>query len=285
MGEKSNLQIIAYQGEPGSYSEEAALEFFGNTVKFLPRDYFESVFSQVMDGGADFGLIPLENSLAGSIHRNYDLLLRHDLHIVGEYILPINHCLLGLPGVSVAELEFVHSHPQALAQCEKNISKLRLTPVAEIDTAGSARLIKENNNSNRGALASRQASEIYGLDILKENFADNPLNFTRFVVLSLAPKPLNKMNRDSYKTSLVFSLNDRPGALHQALGIFAERGIDLTKIESRPNPEKPWDYLFYIDFDGEPQDNNCSKALEELRDIAPIFRILGSYLKHIVDNN
>jgi len=285
MGEKSNPQTIAYQGEPGSYSEEAALEFFGDKVNFLPCDYFDSVFLKVNEGLADFGLIPLENSSAGSIHRNYDLLLRHDLNIVSEYILPVNHCLLGLPGVSLSELDFVHSHPQALAQCEKNISNLGLIPVAEGDTAGSARLIKEKNEIKRGALASRQAAEIYGLDILKENLEDNPLNFTRFAVLSLAPKPLNNMNFDSFKTSLVFSLNDRPGALHQALGIFANRDIDLTKIESRPNPEKPWDYLFYIDFDGQPQDNNCSKALEELSDIAPIFRILGSYPKHIVDNN
>ncbi len=270
----------AFQGEPGAYSEAAALQFFGEQAATLPCASFEEAFAAVAGGACTHGLLPIENSLAGSIHRNYDLLLRHDLHIVGEYQLRVSHCLLGLPGARLDQVRRVHSHPQALAQCEGSLERLQLERVAQADTAGSARLVKERGDPQEAALASRRAAEVYGLQVLKEAMEDNPANFTRFLVLARDPLEGDPQGGADFKTSIVFTLNNHPGVMFKALSVFALREIDLTKIESRPDPGKLWEYLFYIDFAGHRSEPACRRALDHLSEMAPFLRVLGSYPRH-----
>ncbi len=274
--------IVAFQGEPGAYSEGAALEYFDRQVITLPREHFDDVFLTLAQGEADYGMLPIENSLAGSIHRNYDLILRHQFPIQGEYHFRVSHCLLALPGVGLGEIRRVHSHPQALAQCEASLSRLGLKGVAETDTAGSARLIRELGAREAAAIASRRAAEVYELQILEERFEDNPENFTRFLVLGHQPVGRNS-DAGVYKTSVVFTLDNHPGALFKALSVFALREIDLTKIESRPLAGRPWEYLFYIDFAGHADSPSCERALAHLGEMTPFLRVLGSYPRHGMD--
>jgi len=278
----SNVKV-SYQGEPGAYSEAAALAFFGDGITTIACHNFDQVFEAVSSGECNHGMIPIENSLAGSIHRNYDLLLRHDLQLIGEYHLRVSHCLLALPGVTLDQVEVIHSHPQALAQCENNLSRLKVRQVAEADTAGSARMIREFNDPRAAALASRRAAVVYGLEILVENMEDNPANFTRFLALAPHYKGYSHpINDRQNKTSIVFSLQNTPGSLFKALSVFALRDIDLTKIESRPIPGKPWEYMFYIDFIGHIQEPVCERAIAHLQELAPYLRILGSYPRHLL---
>jgi len=272
---------VAFQGEAGAYSEAAALAFFGSQVETIACHNFDDVFACVSSTSCQFGIIPIENSLAGSIHRNYDLLLRNNLHLVGEHYLRVSHCLLALPGVELDEIKTVHSHPQALAQCEANLSSLPIRPIAEADTAGSAKLIREMNDRTAAALASHRAASVYQLEILVENMEDNPANFTRFLALASPGEILPDVAEAEYKTSIVFSLHNQPGSLFKALSVFALRDIDLTKIESRPMPGRPWEYLFYIDFIGSAQNQVCTRAIAHLEELAPFLRILGSYPRHI----
>jgi prephenate dehydratase len=286
MGAKIKAQktrLIAFQGEPGAYSELAAFEYFAERVNSLPCQTFEDVFQSVVSGKSSHGLIPVENSLAGSIHRNFDLMLRHNLHIVGEYHLRVIHCLMALPGTNLGEIQRVFSHPQALAQCEGNLMRMGVLQEAKADTAGSARLIREKGDKTTGALASKRAAEVYGLDILVEHMEDNPANFTRFLVMSKEPLSVKGADDGDYKTSIVFNLSNKPGALFKALSVFALRDIDLTKIESRPIQGQPWEYMFYVDFAGYVQDLNCKRALEHLAELAPFLRMLGSYPRHYLN--
>lgn len=276
--------VIAFQGEPGAYGEAAAFKYFGQEIETLPCTSFEKVFDAVNEGSSTQGIIPIENSLAGSIHRNYDLLLRHDLFITGEYHLRVSHCLMALPSVKIDDVKRVLSHPQALAQCESSLTELSVERVAEYDTAGSARLIKERNDTTAAALASKHAASVYGLQILKENMEDNPANFTRFLAISKEKNGDQASPDEDYKTSIVFSLENQPGILFKALSVFALREIDLTKIESRPLTGKPWEYFFYIDFAGHAQTKVCRAALNHLDEIAPFIRVLGSYKRHVNPN-
>ncbi len=240
----------------------------------IPCESFDDVFEMVAAGKCDQGMIPIENSLAGSIHHNYDLLLRHKLHIVGEYFLRVNLCLIAFPEVKKEEITHIISHPQPLGQSAGYLRKMKgVTTEAVYDTAGSVKLLKASGVRTTAAIASRRAAEIYGMKILEENIEDNPENYTRF--LAIAPEPV--VPQGNAKTSIVFILKNQPGALFKALSVFALREIDLTKIESRPLAGKPWEYLFYIDFVGAVQDKSAKRALDHLGEYAVMLRIFGSY--------
>jgi prephenate dehydratase len=272
--------IIAFQGEHGAYSELAAFEHFGPEITTVPCESFEDVFDAFSQGKCTHVLLPFENSLAGSIHRNYDLILRHEVHIVSEYNLRVSHCLMGLPGTILADIQEAHSHPQALAQCEHSLTRLGIKRVAEKDTAGSARLVKEWNTPQIAAIASSRAAQVYDLPILVENLEDNPDNYTRFLALTHDPLVVDDPEESDFKTSVVFSLKNQPGALFKALSVFALRDIDLSKIESRPIPGKTFEYMFYVDFLGHQKAANCARALDHLGELATYLRVLGSYPRH-----
>jgi prephenate dehydratase len=267
---------IAFQGEPGAYSEQAVFRYFG-AVETEPCETFDKVFEAVTNGRAESALVPIENSLAGSIHQNYDLLLRHNLHIVGEYFLRVRHCLIAAPGVQKTEIKKVISHPQALGQCAGYLRERGLKTEAVYDTAGSVKMLKELGARDLAAIASRRAAELYGMEILEEGIEDNPENYTRFLAIQLEPvKPEGEA-----KTSIVFTLKNTPGALFKALSVFALRDIDLSKIESRPLAGKPWEYLFYIDFSGAEGEPHVAKALDHLGEYAVMLRVLGSYKRFL----
>lgn len=268
--------IVAFQGEPGAYSQEAIAGYFG-PVETLPCESFEAVFAAVTSVRSHAGMIPIENSLAGSIHQNYDLLQRNSLWITGEYFLRVRHCLIALPGVQKSDLRRVISHPQALGQCDgyiRNLKGIKAEPV--FDTAGGVKMLMQSGDRTCAAIASRQAAEIYGMEILEQGIEDDPENFTRFLAIGALPAGPS----EDAKTSIVFSLHNRPGSLFKALSVFALRDIDLTKIESRPLVGKPWDYLFYIDFAGAAGDEVCRKALDHLGEYASMLRVLGSYPRY-----
>jgi len=263
---------IAFQGEPGAYGEQATFDYFGQ-VETSPCESFDDVFEVVTSGKCTYGLIPIENSLAGSIHQNYDLLLRHNLHIVGEYFLRVRHCLISLPGVEKSEIKKVISHPQALGQCAGYLRGLGVKVEPVYDTAGSVKMLKASGERTTAAIASRRAAAIYEMQILQEGIEDNVENYTRFLAIALRPvEP-----ESDAKTSIVFTLKNQPGALFKALSVFALRDIDLTKIESRPLAGTPWNYLFYIDFAGAMTDETVRRALSHLGEYALMLRVLGSY--------
>jgi prephenate dehydratase len=262
---------FAFQGERGAFSEEAALKLAGPHATLVPRPTFEAAFSAIDDRLADYILAPIENSLAGSVHRSFDLLVESDLHIIGEVIIPIVHNLIALPGARINDLAVVESHPVALAQCEQFfIAHPSLKRVAAEDTAGSVRDMMKLGDPKRAAIASRRAAEIYGATILQEHLEDDRENYTRFLLL--APKSLPSDNASvADKLSLVFELQHRPGALYHSLAPFARRNINMMKIESRPIRGKPWQYRFHLDL------QEVSAAIAELEKLSAQFRILGSY--------
>lgn len=267
---------VAFQGEPGAYSEAAAFEHFGMEITTVPCETFDRVFAVAESGEVEYGFPAIENSVAGSIHRNYDLLLQHSLSIVGERYLRVQHCLIANQGVSLPEIRKVISHPHALPQCDIYLTKLGVAREAVYDTAGAVKMIKDSGQRDCAAIASRRAAEVYGMQILAEGIEDDPANFTRF--LAIARQPV--VAEADAKTSTVFSLRNIPGALFKALSVFALRDIDLTKIESRPLIGKPWEYLFYIDFAGSTADPTVSRALDHLGEYALTLRVLGSYPRH-----
>ncbi len=264
---------VAFQGEPGAYSHEAALRFFGPEIELLPCRTFADVAQAVEAGRAEFGVLPVENSTAGSINAVYDLLLDRDLRIWGEVILRVRHCLLVPPGTTLADVRAVRSHPQALEQCARFIERHGWEALAAHDTAGSARMLAERPEPGIAAIAGRLAAERYGLAILVEGIEDDPENATRFFIVSTREPPRAERN----KTSIVFSTRHVPGALHACLGEFATRGINLTKLESRPRRGRPWEYVFYVDFEGHWQDPPCREALLGLLQRASFVKLLGSY--------
>lgn len=264
---------VGFQGEPGAYSQEAAVSFFGPTVEAGPFDTLEEVFKAVEDGTLPHGIVPVENSQVGSITRCYDLLLDSNVMVSGETLVRVTHCLIANPGVPLEDIKRVYSHPQALGQCQSYLRQLDVEVVPAYDTAGSVRMIKEEKMLDGAAIASARAAEIYEMNVLAREIEDNHNNTTRFFVLS---KQDSTPTGDD-KTSIVFMLQHRPGTLYEALRVFAERGINLTKIESRPTRQKPWEYNFYLDFEGHRQDRMIGEALEKLRPLTLFLKVLGSY--------
>lgn len=268
--------VVAYQGEPGAYSEAAA-QRYAPEASLQPCPSFEEVFRAVEGGEAAFGVLPIENSIGGTIHRNYDLLLEHQLQIVGDLELRVVHSLIALPGTSIDQVKQIYSHPQALAQCDRYLRSLPgVEVVATYDTAGSAKLIKDKQLAGAAAIASERAASVFGLTILESGIQDFADNITRFLVVAPAGAP-DLSGHPSNKTTVVFTLANEAGALFKALSVFALRGIDLTKLESRPIPGRPWEYLFYVDLAVGAEDARCGRALAHLAEFAPMFRNLGSY--------
>jgi prephenate dehydratase len=265
---------IAFQGERGAFSEEAAIQLLGDRIELVPRPTFEQLFEAIREGAADYILAPIENSLAGSVHRSFDLLVESDLNIIGEVIIPIAHNLIAAKGAKFEDLAIVESHPVALAQCELFFSAHpRLKRIATLDTAGSVRDVMAAGDKSRAAIASRRAAQTYGGVILKEHLEDNRENYTRFLLLSTDGAAI----ADADKLSLVFELDHRPGALLRALEPFARRGINLMKIESRPVHGKPWQYRFYLDLQASRTQPEAKAAIEEVEKQVVGLRILGSY--------
>jgi prephenate dehydratase len=267
------LPTIAYQGEPGAFSEAASRQIDA-AAELLPCREFEDVFHAVSAGRADYGVLPIENSIGGSIHRNFDLLQQNDLPIVGETEVPVVHHLLALPGTTLEQVRRIYSHPQGLAQCERFLRTLTDVEIrASYDTAGSAKMIAGDRMVDAAAIASARAGEVFGLQTLRAGIQDYDHNTTRFLVIGR--QPLSNAPHD--KTSIVFTLPNEPGALFKALSAFSLRNIDLTKLESRPMPSRKWEYLFYMDLKASPEEPACARALAHLGEIAPMLRILGSY--------
>ena len=264
---------IAYQGEPGAFSEAAARRVDPD-AQLVPCRSFEEVFETVDAGPASHGVLPIENSIGGSIHRNYDLLLAHELPIVAEVELPVVHHLLALPGATLAGLTRVYSHPQALAQCERFLRTLSgVDIIATYDTAGSAKMVADAASTESAAIASARAGEVFGLTPLTSSIQDFDDNLTRFLVIGRR----TLKNAVADKTTIVFTLPNEPGSLFKALSVFALRGVDLTKLESRPIPGRPWEYLFYADLAAARDELICARALSHLAEFAPMLRTLGSY--------
>jgi len=265
---------VAFQGERGAFSEEAAIRLLGEKIQPVPRPTFEALFAAIEEGAADYALAPIENSLAGSVHRSFDLLVEGRLTIIAEVIIPIAHNLIGVPGATFENIAVVESHPVALAQCEQFFAaNPNLKRVVGEDTAGSVRDVIRAGDRTRAAIAGKRAAEIYGGKILREHLEDNQENYTRFLLLSLngiAPENADKL-------SLVFELDHRPGALYHALAPFAKRSINLMKIESRPVHGSPWQYRFYLDLQASARDAETQAALDELEKLVVGLRILGSY--------
>jgi prephenate dehydratase len=264
---------IGYQGEPGAFSEAAARRVDAE-AQLAPFKSFEEVFDAVNGGAVSYGVLPIENSIGGSIHRNYDLLLSHELPIVGEVELPVVHHLLALPGATLDGLKRVYSHPQGLAQCERFLRTLKgVEVIATYDTAGSAKMVADANAFDAAAIASARAGEVFGLKPLASSIQDFDDNITRFIVVGR--RPMKNLVPD--KTTIVFTVTNEPGALFKALATFALRGVDLTKLESRPIPGRPWEYLFYADLAAARDNLACARALGHLAEFAPTLRMLGSY--------
>jgi prephenate dehydratase len=264
--------VIAYQGEAGAFSEEGALNLFPDS-EHKPFNSIRKVFEAVEVGRVDYGLVPIDNSQAGSINETYDLFLKHGLHLVAETVVRVDHCLLGLPGIAIDDLTEVISHPHAIAQCEEFLSALEVKMRAEYDTAGAAKRIVDEKLDATGAIASRRAADLYGLRVLAEKIQTYPDNYTRFGVLSRKPEPLSEPT----KSSLVFGVGHVAGSLFRCLGAFAERHLNLSKLESRPRTGRPWEYVFYADVEAPASTPEMVEALSEVSEHATFTRLLGTY--------
>ena len=272
---------VAFQGERGAFGDEAVKAYFGQQenvkAQSVPYRSFAEVFRAVASGEVDFGLAPVENSQAGSINDVYDLLRQHDLFVVGEIGHPVNHCLLCLPGQTLSDIKRVISHPQALAQSDVFLRELGVEIVATYDTAGSAKMVREENLMGVAAVAGAGAAELYELEILARSIQTIKDNYTRFIVLSREPAARGE---GAAKTMLVMATAHQPGSLHKCLGVLAEHNINLLKLESRPSRQRIWEYVFYLDFEGHRDDSHVRTALADLASHTTFCKVLGSFPKN-----
>lgn len=271
-----NQLRAAIQGERGSFSEDAARKLLGQRARIVHCAAFNAVFDSLRRKSTDRAILPIENTLAGSVHENYDLLLEHGFWVEAEYNLRIEHMLIAPRGVKLTDISEVHSHPVALAQCRKFFARHKnLRPVAAYDTAGSIKTLVEQGRRDAAGIAGRGAAAAYGARILARNIEDDRENFTRFLLVRRAQHTRD----DANKTSVVFATHNIPGSLFRCLAVFALRDVSLTKIESRPWRGRPWEYRFYVDFLGRPDTTPGQQALAHLSELTSFLRVLGCYPK------
>jgi prephenate dehydratase len=268
---------VAFQGELGAFSQQAIVQFLGKRAKPIARQRFEEVFLALRAGEVDAAALPIENTLAGSVHENYDLLLKYDFEITAETNVRIVHHLIAAPGVKFAAIRKAYSHPVALNQCQDFFARYpRIERVPHYDTAGGVKMVMAERPEGAAAIASELAAQLYGAHILKREIEDDRQNFTRFFLLEPAgAKPRGRAGH--WKTSVVFSTRNIPGALFRALSALALRDVNLVKIESRPRRGKPWQYMFYLDLLGHREEQTVRNALGHMRELSDFLRVLGSY--------
>lgn len=264
---------VAFQGEKGAYSENAIYSYFGQKVTTEPCRNLSDVFEKVENDEIEFGVVPVENSTEGSVNETYDLFLAHSLKVCGEKILRVNHCLVANPKAELSSIRTVYSHPQALAQCRRFLERMNYDTVPVYDTAGSVKITKEKGFEDSAAIASEEAAKLYRMKILARNISDEINNYTRFFILSKNDSPAS--GRD--KTSIIFSVRHTPGSLCNVLEVLSEKNINMTKLESRPTRRTPWEYNFFMDFEGHRTDEGCEQALGELQRRSLFLKVLGSY--------
>lgn len=265
---------VVYQGEPGAYSEEAAAGFFGEDVRSRGLAWFDDVFGALARGEADYAMLPIENSSTGSIRQVYDLLARYDFSLVGEWQVKVEHCLAALPGVEMEDIQTVYSHEQGLMQCDKFLDGHRSwARVPTLDTAGSAKQVSQTGDRTAAAICSRRAARLYGLNILACPINHNTANFTRFVAVS----PALELRQGRDKIAAVFTLPHQTGSLHEILTVFAVHGLNLQKLESRPIPDRGWEYRFFVEFTGDLTAPGMEGVLHELSQLSADLRILGNF--------
>ncbi len=265
------MKRVSFQGERGAYSEAASISFFGNDIEAIPCPTFSDVLKNTESDNSGYSILPIENSLEGSVGESNDLLLETDLNVIGEIYHRIHHCLIGTG--SIGDIDTVYSHPQALGQCRKFIQENSLKTIPSYDTAGSVKIIKNLNKNNVACIASKNAAEIFDVPVIQEGVEDNANNYTRFLVLSKEKN--DKIERS--KTSIIFSVKHESGALYRIINEFYQYKVNLTKIESRPNKDTPWEYNFYADFEGHQDNSSIKEMIQKLRDSTSFLKILGSY--------
>ncbi len=271
-----NAFKVGFQGESGSYSEASArIQYPNPNYSFIPFRSFRELFDGVENSNVDLAVVPIENSTEGSVNETYDLLVEKPLYVIGEIYQKIHHCLIVNKNSSPDEISIVYSHPQALAQCRKYIQKKHLESIPMYDTAGSVKFIKETHNTSAAAIASKHAAQIYDMKVVEEDIEDNSNNFTRFLIIS---KSYDK-KADDNKISVIFSIPHNPGSLYSILQEFALRNINLTRIESRPTKNIPWEYYFFVDLEGNVNNDKISASLLSVKSATIFFKLLGSYKK------
>ena len=265
------MKKISFQGEHGAYSETSARRFFENDIESVPCRTFHDALDEIESGNSDYAVLPVENSIEGSVGQSFDAILSADLHAVGEIYLEIHHCLIS--NGKIGEIDTVYSHPQALGQCSDFIQKNSLKTIPTYDTAGSVKIIKDLNEKNIAAIASKNAAEIYNMPIIKEEIENDQNNVTRFLIFS--KQQTEPTTND--KTSIIFSINHEPGTLYEIIKEFSNNNINLTKIESRPKKGATWEYNFYLDFVGHISDPKINSMLDNLKKNTKFLKIIGSY--------
>ena len=262
---------VSFQGERGAYSEAAAKSFFNKQIETIPKSTFAEVLESTSNDNTQYSVLPVENSIEGSVGESYDLLYSTSLNATGEIYHRIEHCLIGIGNID--QIDTVYSHPQALGQCRKFIEKHNMKTIPAYDTAGSVKMVKEINKSNCACIASKDAAKIYEMPIIQDNIANNLNNYTRFLILSKS----NCSETGNDKTSIIFSIKHEPGSLFRIIENFHKNNVNLTKIESRPTKANTWEYNFYVDFEGHQNDGKISEMLMKIKQETLFMKILGSY--------